>query len=67
MPIFAFYPTRADGASPSFDLIELGSEAEALRHGRAVCREHQSCDHVVIWEGDRLIGQVWKPEADARI
>lgn len=60
MPIFAFYPIRPDGSSLSFELVEFASEVEAMRHGEDVCHEHASCDHVVVWQDDQVIGRVWK-------
>lgn len=65
MPIYSFYPTRSDGSSLSFELIDFESDAEALRHGRDVCLEHQSCDYVVVWSGDRVIGQVSRTQVVA--
>lgn len=63
MPIYAFYPMRADGASLTFELLEFASEPDALKHARAVGRDHESCEHVEVWDGDRMVGRVWKRAA----
>ena len=61
MPIYSLYPTRADGSSLSFSMVELASDDEALRQAGRLCAEHGSCDHVVVWDEDRLVGSVLNP------
>ncbi|MDB5447426.1 MAG: hypothetical protein JWQ97_2743 [Phenylobacterium sp.] len=61
VPIYSLYPTRADGSSLSFSMVEFTSDDQALRQARKLCAEHGSCDHVVVWEEDRLVGSIDKP------
>jgi len=56
MPLFTFYPCRADGSSAAFETIECRDDAEALAHAPRVLDEHLSAVQVVIWQGEREVG-----------
>lgn len=55
MPIYTFYPQMADGASLTFDAVELEDDAAAIGHCQLVLAEHRSAVEVVVWDGDRRV------------
>jgi hypothetical protein len=55
VPIYTFYPRMKDGASLSFDAVELADDQAAIDHCRLVLSEHLSATDVVVWEGDRRV------------
>jgi hypothetical protein len=55
MPIYTFYPCRADGFSTTFEAYELDGDAEALDRAELLLRQHASCDFVTVWHGDRKV------------
>lgn len=55
MPIYTFYPCRADGDAGSFDAAELASDTQARAHALRVLARHASCSHVVVWLGERQV------------
>ncbi len=55
MPIYTFYPCKADGDATSFDAADLRSDAQARIHALRVLAQHASCSHVVVWLGDRQV------------
>ena len=56
MPLFTFYPRRADGSSTAFESIEQRDDADALQRARQVLAEHPSAVEVVVWHGERRVG-----------
>jgi len=58
LPLFTFYPRRADGAAPAFETIECADDAAALIRARQVLADHRSAVEVVVWRGDGRIGAV---------
>lgn len=65
MPLFTFYPCRADGASPGFETIECVDDAAALARARRVLEDHLSAAEVVVWRGERRIGAVVRVTGEA--
>lgn len=58
MPLYTFYPARADGASTAFETYDLDDDEAALSRARRVLRDHASAAEVVVWQGDRKVGVV---------
>ena len=56
MPLFTFYPCRADGSSTTFETCECPDDNRALSIAERVLQEHQSSVEVVIWQGERRVG-----------
>jgi hypothetical protein len=63
MPLYTFYPRRADGAAPAFETYELSHDAAALARAQAVLAEHKSAVEVVVWRGEQRIGAVARTPA----
>ena len=55
MPIYTFYPCRADGAPTTFEAIELRDDFEAQGHVARLLRQHPTCAFVTVWSGDRTV------------
>ena len=58
MPLFTFYPCRADGSSTAFETFECPNDTRALSIARRVLQEHLSSVEVVVWQGERRVGAV---------
>jgi hypothetical protein len=58
MPLFTFYPCRADGSSTAFETFDGEDDAQAIAHARQVLSEHESAVEVIIWQGERQVGAV---------
>ena len=58
MPLFTFYPCRADGSSTAFQTFECPDDPQALAYARRVLDEHLSSVEVVVWQGERRVGAV---------
>ncbi len=58
MPLFTFYPYRADGSGTVIETFELASDSLAMRRAQAVLEEHRSSVEVVVWQGERRVGAV---------
>lgn len=58
MPLFAFYPYRADGSATGFETYELADDVSAMRRADGVLAEHRSSAEVVVWQGERRVGAV---------
>jgi hypothetical protein len=56
LPLYTFYPTRHDGASPTFEAHELACDDTALNRAAEILKHHGSCDTVAVWDGDRQVG-----------
>lgn len=66
MPIYIFYPQTAQGASLTFEMIELADDAAAERHCERVFADHGTAAEVVVWEGDRRVHEAIRLGAGAR-
>lgn len=56
VPLFTFYPCRADGSSTAFETAECPGDADALVRARRVLDDHLSAVEVTIWQGERQVG-----------
>ena len=63
MPLFTFYPCRSDGSSTAFETFELPDDDGALARARQVLADHASSVEVVIWAGERRVGEVRRSAA----
>jgi len=59
MPLYTFYPCRADGTSTTFEVYDLVDDDAALARAKRVAQDHLSCDSVAVWCGSRRV----RPEA----
>lgn len=57
MPMFTFYPTRADGLSATFETHELTGDDAALAFASVVLDRHESASSVVVYCGPRKVLQ----------
>lgn len=58
MPLFTFYPCKADGSSTAFETLECAGDEQALAFARRVLDEHMSSVEVVVWQGERRVGSI---------
>lgn len=64
MPIYALYPTRADGVSTTLAVDDFDNDTEALLAAVTLLEQHDSAASVVIWEGKRRVLQCIRAERD---
>ncbi|MEW5686909.1 MAG: hypothetical protein AB1942_18475 [Pseudomonadota bacterium] len=55
MPMYTFHVCRADGASPSFEALELERDQDVFARAEALLAEHLSCDHIEVWQAERAV------------
>lgn len=55
MPLYTFYPTRADGLSSSFECCELENDRDAELQALQVLDTHDSAVSVVTYCGGRKV------------
>ncbi|MEW5687182.1 MAG: hypothetical protein AB1942_19890 [Pseudomonadota bacterium] len=65
MPLFTFYPCRADGSSIAFEALECADDDGAFGAARRVLSEHRSSVEVVVWQGERRVGAVSREASPA--
>ena len=65
MPMFTFYPCRADGSSIAFDVFDCVDDVTALGAAERVLSEHRSSVEVVVWQGERRVGAVSREASPA--
>lgn len=63
MPLFTFYPCRADGSATAFETFEHTNDEAALVRAAQVLHEHTSAVEVVVWQGERRVGAVGRVAA----
>lgn len=66
MPIYTFYPCKADGVSESFVSLDLVDDAEAEGRALQILDRHASATHVVVWNGERKVLSRHRPHAELR-
>ena len=52
---YTFYPTNADGISPTFSVEFFDNDSEALVEAVLLLEQHESAVKVVIWHGARRV------------
>lgn len=55
MPIYTFYPCRADGSSTTFEAFELDGDHAARERAAVLRAQHPSCAFVTVWRGDHEV------------
>lgn len=55
MPMYTFHLCGPDGRSPSFEAFELPSGHDIFLSAERLLGEHESCDHVEVWQGERAV------------
>ena len=55
MALYTFFLCKLDGSAFSFEVFELGSDAEAPLMAQRMLAEHLSCDYVAVWEDMRPV------------
>jgi hypothetical protein len=53
--LYTFYVCNSDGSSATLEAHEHEDDLEAGRKAVALLEEHQSCDYVAIWAGERFV------------
>ena len=66
MPLYVFYPLRADGSALMFEARSLVSDAEAVAHCEVLCPDHASSVGVTVWDGERLVHTYRRPAPAVR-
>ena len=56
MPVYTFYPHRADGSSVTFEAHELACDRTAIDRAGELLNEYITSRTVVVWEGERQVG-----------
>ena len=55
MQLYTFYPCDCNGAASTFVAFELADDNEAQVRALHVLDQHPSCEHVVVWAGERKV------------
>lgn len=55
MPIYVFHLRRSDKAPTGLETIELAHDAAAFQKAGDLLDDHQSCDHVEVWNNERPV------------
>jgi hypothetical protein len=53
MAVYVFQLCNVRGEAPSFEAHELAQDSQTYLKAGQLLREHPSCDHVEVWDGDR--------------
>lgn len=53
MALYTFFFCKADGTAPTFESHELPTDDAAAAHSELLLKQHRSCSHVLVCEGDR--------------
>lgn len=64
--IYSFIPRRADGSSPTLDLVDCEDDTTAMGVAKCILRRHESAVEVVFWAGERWAGAVAREPARGR-
>lgn len=55
MPIYIFHLRRSDKAPTGLETVELTHDGAAFHKAGDLLDDHQSCDHVEVWHGERPV------------
>lgn len=55
MPLYTFHLFRETGVAGAFDAIELPHDGATFLRAGELLNDHQTCDHVEVWDGDRAV------------
>lgn len=55
MPLYTFHLYGADDHAISLDADELPDDAATFARAGKLIDEHQTCDHVEVWAGERAV------------
>ena len=63
MPMYTFHLRRSDETPTVLKALDLAHDAAAFSKAGELLDEHQSCDHVEVWDGDRAVvsRHRWQP------
>ena len=53
--LYTLYPCKTDGASQTFDVVELSGDQSARDEAERMLADHSSCAYVAVWLGDRPV------------
>lgn len=67
MAIYTLYFCRPDGSAPTLDFVEASGDEAALSLGARRLRDHRSCDHVMVYDGDREVRPAAAPDPSATV
>lgn len=55
MPLYTFYPCKADATADTFVCFDLSDDAAAHVHALHVLDQHATSTQVVVWCGERKV------------
>lgn len=55
MPMYIFHLRASDDGPTGLRAFDLAHDAEAFRKAGDLLDDHQSCDHVEVWDGERPV------------
>lgn len=62
MGLYQFHFYDGEGRRPTLDFLDAENDGAASREAFRSLRQHLSCIGVEIYEGDRLVARVERPE-----
>jgi len=58
MALYTFYCCKTDGSALTFEAYNLASDKAAVEHGEILLKNHRSCSHVIVTNGEKDIATV---------
>ena len=55
MALYMFHLCNLRGEAPSFEAHDLAQDSQTYPKAGQLLREHPSCDHVEVWQGERPV------------
>jgi hypothetical protein len=55
MALYTFHLRRSDETATALDIVDLSHDAAAFQRAGRLLDEHQTCDRVEIWDGERPV------------
>jgi hypothetical protein len=55
MPMYTFHLRRIDEAPVALEIVDLPHDAATFAKAGELLDEHQSCNHVEVWAGERAV------------
>jgi hypothetical protein len=55
LPTYTFHIRALDGEPISLALVEFANDGETFAEAGRMLDEHESCDHIEVWDGDRPV------------
>ena len=55
MAVYTFYCCRPDGAAPSFEVFDVGSDEAAAARAAQLLETHPSASHISVFQDEREV------------